>query len=60
MHESLQRGEITFKKPEGIDRKYASVRALRQPEFMRNIDKTEAGVKPEPEGTVKFAEEAKA
>lgn len=29
MHESLQRGEITFKKPEGIDRKYASVRALR-------------------------------
>jgi hypothetical protein len=27
---------------------------------MRNIGKTEAGIRPEPEGSVKFAEEAKA
>ena len=59
MHESLQRGEITFKRPEGIDRRYVSVSAVRQPEFMRNVDKSEAGVKPEPEGSIKFAEEAK-
>lgn len=60
MHESLQRGEITFKRPEGIDRRYASVRDLKEPEFSRNIDKSEAGVKPEPESSVRFAEEAKA
>jgi hypothetical protein len=60
MHESLQRGEITFKRPEGIDRRYASVTALREPEFKRNIDKSEAGVKPELDSSIRFAEEAKA
>ena len=60
MHESLQRGEYTFKQAEGIDRRYVSVRSQREPEFKRNTDKSEAGVKPEADGSVKFAEEFKA
>lgn len=49
---SLKRGEITFKKPEGVDRRYKSIREEKQKAFVRNPDKIEASVKPEPFGTI--------
>jgi hypothetical protein len=36
------------------------VKELAEPEFRRNVDKTEAGIKPEAEGSMKFADEFKA
>lgn len=59
MHQSLLRGEVTFKKAEGIDRRYVSVKDEHQPEYMRRLDKPEAGVLLEPEGTMRFAPEVK-
>lgn len=59
MHSSLLRGEVTFKRPEGIDRRYFSVKSEHHPIFTRNTNKTEAGIKPEPDSTIKFTEEAK-
>ena len=59
MHSSLLRGEVKFKKPEGIDRRYTSVKPIKTPIFTRNTNKPEAGIKPEPDGTIKFTEEAK-
>ena len=55
MKASLQRGEITFKKAEGIDRRYQSIREERKPMFTRVVDKPEAGVVPEPDGSIVFA-----
>jgi len=48
MKESLKRGEITFKKPEGIDRRYQSVKALPKVSYLRNPTKEEAMISPEP------------
>ena len=59
MHNSLLRGEVTFKRPEGIDRRYVYVKDVKTPIFTRNTNKAEAGIKPEPEGCVKFSEEAR-
>ena len=55
MKASLQRGEITFKKSEGIDRRYQSIREEKKPMFTRLVDKPEAGVKPEPDGSIVFS-----
>lgn len=55
MKASLQRGEITFKKAEGIERRYQSIREEKKPQFKRVVDKPEAGVKPEPDGSIVFA-----
>jgi hypothetical protein len=59
MHNSLLRGEVTFKRPEGIDKRYASIKSVKTPIFTRNTNKPEAGIKPEPDGSIKFSEEAK-
>jgi len=55
MQESLKRGEITFKKPEGVDRRYKSIKDKKELDFVRNPDKIEANIKPEPFGTVVIA-----
>ena len=55
MHNSLLRGEVTFKRPEGIDRRYGYVKDVKTPIFTRNTNKAEAGIKLEPEGCVKFS-----
>ena len=55
MQTSLKRGEITFKKPEGVDRRYQSIKDRKQLAFMRNPDKIEANINPEPNGTVVIA-----
>ena len=57
MKASLQRGEVTFKRAEGIERRYLSIRNEKMPVFNRVLDKPEAGVKPEPDGTIVFAKE---
>ena len=59
VQQSLQRGEITFAKAEGIDRRYLSVAEQRAKAFARNPDKTEANIAPEACGTVVFEAEAK-
>ena len=33
MKESINQGEVTYKAPEGIDRKYLSVKEEKAPEF---------------------------
>lgn len=57
VQESLRRGEITFAKPEGIDRRYLSVTEQRTKAFTRNPNKTEANIAPEAGGSVVFEEE---
>lgn len=57
MKESLMRGETTFAKPEGIDRKYLHIKNVKEALFTRNPNKTEAGISPEPHGTIRFARE---
>lgn len=52
MQESLLKGEITFAKPEGIDRRYLSVKDSRHLQFVRNTDKPEANVVPEAGGSI--------
>lgn len=54
MSESLKRGEITFAKAEGIDRRYLSVTEQRATAFTRNPHKTEANIAPEAGGSVAF------
>ena len=43
--------------PEGVDKKYLSIRDVQRQTFTRNLDKTEAGVKPEEGGTMQFKSE---
>jgi len=45
---------VTFKAPEGIDRRYLSIHEERQKNFVRNPDKTEANIAPDLDSTVKF------
>jgi len=52
MKESIMRGEMTFMKTEGIDKRYLSIRDNEIPLFTRNNDKPEAGVIPEADGTI--------
>jgi hypothetical protein len=59
VQESLRRGEITFARAEGIDRRYLSVTGLRPKAFSRNPDKTEANIAPEVDGSVAFEAEQK-
>ena len=56
MQTSLKRGEITFKKPEGVDRRYQSIKDRKQLDFIRDLDKIEANINPEPNGSVVIAE----
>jgi hypothetical protein len=58
MKASLQRGEITFKKAEGIEKSYLSIRDVKKPVYQRVIEKPEAGVVPEQDGSIVFAKEA--
>ena len=51
---TIMSGEITFKKPEGIDRRYIAVRDVKKAQFTRNPDKPEAGVMPELDGTIQM------
>lgn len=44
MKESLANGEITFKRPEGIDRKYLTVKEQRNPVFKIDKNKVEGGI----------------
>ena len=47
MKQSFLRGEITFAKSEGIDRKYLKVTEMKERSmFEREIDKPEASVRP--------------
>lgn len=55
--ESLARGELTFKKPEGIDKKYQSIRSEKTPMFVRDTNKKEAGIMPEDHTSLVYAEE---
>ena len=59
MNESLARGEVTFAKPEGIDRKYLNVYEQHQSDYVRDNLKAEANVSPEIGGTVIFSKEKK-
>lgn len=52
MQKSLANGELTFKKSQGIDNKYLSIRNEKQTNYQRNPDRIEANIKPEPHGTV--------
>ena len=40
-----------------MDKKYQSIRNVKKKAFIRNLDKTEAGVKPEMGGTMQFKSE---
>ena len=55
MKNSILRGEITFKKPEGTDKKYLSIKDIKSLDYQRNPDKVEANIFPEPDGTVIIA-----
>lgn len=54
MNESLARGEVTFAKPEGIDRKYLTIQEHHISTFIRDTYKAEANVNPQLGGTVVF------
>ena len=45
MKDSLMRGELTYKRKEGIERKYLNVSDFKEPIFERNTNKIEANVK---------------
>jgi hypothetical protein len=53
----MKRGELTFKKKEGLERKYLSFKETRKPLFTRNADKIEANINLDTEGSLKFTEE---
>lgn len=55
MKASLQRGEVTFKRAEGIERRYQSIKEEKKPLFTRVVDKPEAGVMPEPDSSIVFS-----
>lgn len=55
LQDSIRRGELTFKKKEGLERKYLSFKETRKSLFTRNADKIEASINLE--GTLKFTEE---
>lgn len=59
MQESLMRGELTYKRKEGIERKYLNVSDFQDPIFERNKNKIEANVKLDLNGTLKFLDEKK-
>ena len=44
MKESLRNGEITFRAPEGIDRKYLTVKNVKEPNFKIDKNKVEGGI----------------
>ena len=44
LQESIARGEVSFKKKEGLERKYLSFKEIKQQQFTRNADKIEANV----------------
>jgi len=52
VQESLKRGERTFAKPEGIDRRYQSVKNIHRPPYQRRTDVNEANIKPEVGGSI--------
>lgn len=54
MAASLKRGEMTFKPPEGIDKKYLTINNIRNPLFDRNPNKVDANIKPQPEGLIRL------
>ena len=56
MRQSLAGGEITYKPPEGIDRKYMSVKDIHKPNYQRDHTKTEANVRVEKDGLFEWAE----
>ena len=58
MKRSLARGEITFAKPEGIDRKYFHIRTAKSPDFVRQ-QKTEGNIQLQEGGLMVFEEEEK-
>ena len=57
LHASLRRGELTYKKKEGLERKYLSYKLVKDKGFTRNADKIEANVNLDKEGSLKFTEE---
>lgn len=44
MRESLVKGEITFKKAEGIESRYKSIANIKKKNFERNLEKIEANI----------------
>ena len=44
MHESLLSGEVTYKAPEGIDRKYLTVKEIKEPSYKVNKGKVEGNI----------------
>ena len=57
MHESLRRGELTYKRKEGLERKYLSFKEMKDTGFTRIAEKIEACVNLDKEGSLKFTEE---
>lgn len=45
---------MTFKPPEGIDKKYLTINNIRNPLFDRNPNKVDANIKPQPEGLIRL------
>ena len=54
MKESLARGELTFKKPEGTDRRYLHIKDVKSVQYQRNPNKAEANIEPQLDSTVRF------
>lgn len=52
MQQSVKNGLESFRKPEGIDKLYKSIKYEKKKNFVRNLDKIEANINPEPNGTV--------
>lgn len=48
---------MTYKRKEGLERKYLSFKDIRQPMFTRNADKIEAQIKLDADAGLKFTEE---
>ena len=50
MHESLLSGEVTYKAPEGIDRKYLTVKEIKEPSYKVNKGKVEGNIQVQDNG----------
>ena len=56
MNESLRKGQLTYVKPEGVDKLYNSIKDVKQKNFERNPEKIDANITPEPDSTIVIAD----
>ena len=57
LQDSFNKGELTFKKKEGLERKYLWYAETKKPQFQRQVDKIEACVNLDQDGALKLTEE---